>query len=62
MSVDNVLMLSFVIWLISILNISYTLKKQNTELGELFNIRILLVALFVAFSIVVISIAVSRLL
>ncbi len=58
MSAVSALVLSFAIWVISVLSISYTAKKQGIRLRELLNVRTLLVALFVAFSVVVISIAV----
>jgi len=61
MSAANILLIASVIWIISVLNIFFVIRKQKVNKSELLNIRTLLLAFFVAFSIVAISITISKL-
>ncbi len=61
MSAANILLIASVIWIISMLNIFFVVRKQKVNKSELLNIRTLILAFFVAFSVAAISITISKL-
>ena len=61
MSAADVLLIISVIWFICTLNVAYIMKKQKLKKTDILKVRAMLLAFFVAFSVVVISIIVSKL-
>jgi hypothetical protein len=61
MSAENILLIAFVIWIISVINLLFVIKIQKVGKSELLNKRTLLLALFVALSVVSVSIIISKL-